>query len=166
MNKLRTLLAAAGLGFFIDTAMAQEDTEYSRINDVPLVTEETLGNLTAEGFRVILIYNSNQNNDSYGDINRGIRVYIRILNEQKFIGFRYDTERLFQEGLVIKAEEVSDILNNKFNVTKRPSIVAFCNGVQTYALDGSAPKDESKMEVVNSYLVRNLSEAKKNCLEQ
>jgi len=27
MNKLRTLLAAAGLGFFIDTAMAQENTE-------------------------------------------------------------------------------------------------------------------------------------------
>jgi len=26
MNKLRTLLAAAGLGFFIDTAMAQENT--------------------------------------------------------------------------------------------------------------------------------------------
>ena len=67
MNKLRTLLAAAGLGFFIDTAMAQEDTaneeptrEYT-INDFVRVNDNNFQEeVIEESYRrtVVVLYDS------------------------------------------------------------------------------------------------------------
>jgi len=67
MNKLRTLLAAAGLGFFIDTAMAQENTasvqadkkytisDFVRVNDNNFQEE-----VIEESYRrtVVVLYDS------------------------------------------------------------------------------------------------------------
>lgn len=137
---------------------------YETIDDLPEINDDNFEDQTADGYSIILIYTSRPTDEGLGNINRGIRAFLGMVEGLRpdFAKFlRYDTTPLGDR--LGSRDAVTKHLQELYEIRDRPSILFYCDGEQVAEIDGSAPLREDQVEMAAEYFIEQAQSHQKRC---